>query len=114
MPSAAVESQHSPARRARGASLSVAFFVAPLLVAGVFGAFLVGRAAHAKATSQRAVPLPPMPTLLQQQSAVLPNPLSADAAQRYHSIFAPLSRRARRASVQAAVMHRVTLLVCAC
>jgi soluble lytic murein transglycosylase-like protein len=67
------------------------------LLAGAFLA-LAGAAAHAQ--TQRAVPLPPMPSLLQQQSAVLPNPLPADDAQRYHRIFAAQARRDIRAADQ--------------
>jgi soluble lytic murein transglycosylase-like protein len=91
MPSAAVESQYSPARRARGARFPVALIAAALLAGGT---------AHAQGPGQRVVPLPPMPTLLQQQSAVLPNPLSADDSQRYHRIFAAQARRDVRAADQ--------------
>ncbi len=88
MPSAAVESHPSPARRARGAKRHAALLAAAFLTP----VFLAGAPANAQ-SPERAVPLPPMPTLLQQQqSAVLPSPLPQEDAQRYQRIFAHQAR----------------------
>src|SRR5262245_1660125 len=78
MPSAAHEPQLLGRRRALGALL-----------------------AASPARAQRAVPIPPRPSQLQQQqSAVLPSPLSPDDSERYHRIFAHQARREVHAADQ--------------